>query len=49
MVGFSAIAPGTDLSRHARDLLRVHDAVLGGLPSPQRPRELVARSWSRVL
>jgi hypothetical protein len=49
VVGFSAIAPGTDLSRHARDLLRVHDAVLGGLPSPQRPRELVARSWSRVL
>ncbi len=49
MAGFSAIVPGTDLSRHARDLLRVHDAVLGGLPSPQRPRALVARSWSRVM
>jgi hypothetical protein len=49
VAGFSAIVPGTDLSRHARDLLRVHDAVLGGLPSPQRPRALVARSWSRVM
>ncbi len=49
MVGFSAVEPGTDLPRHARELLRVHDAVLGGLPSPQRPRALVARSWSRVL
>ena len=49
MVGFSAVEPGTDLSRHARELLRVHDAVLGGRPSPRRPRALVARSWSRVL
>jgi len=47
--GFSAIAPGTDLSEHARVLLRVHDAVLGGSRPPVRPRGVVARSWSRVL
>jgi hypothetical protein len=46
---FSAIAPGTDLSRHARDLVRVHDAVIGGGRPPMRPRALVARSWSRVM
>ncbi|SFE84211.1 GAF domain-containing protein [Blastococcus tunisiensis] len=49
VTGFSAIAPGTDLSQHARVLLRVHDAVLGGGRSPVRPRGVVARSWSRVL
>ena len=46
---YSAVRPGTDLSRHARDLLRVHDAVLAGDRPPQRPRALVERSWSRVL
>jgi hypothetical protein len=46
---FSAIAPGTDLSQHARALARVHDAVLGGARPPMRPRALVARSWSRVM
>ncbi|HEX2073213.1 MAG TPA: GAF domain-containing protein [Geodermatophilus sp.] len=49
MAGFSAIAPGTDLSQHARVLVRVHDAVLGGGRPPVRPRGVVARSWSRVL
>jgi GAF domain len=49
VAGFSAIAPGTDLSQHARVLLRVHDAFLGGSPPPVRPRSVVARSWSRVL
>lgn len=49
MVGFSAMVPGADLSRHARDLLRVHDAVIGGSEPPMLPRPLVARSWSRVL
>jgi hypothetical protein len=49
MAGFSAIAPGTDLSQHARVLLRVHDAFLGGSPPPVRPRRVVERSWSRVL
>jgi hypothetical protein len=46
---YSAIRPGTDLSQHARDLLRVHHAVIGGGRGPHRPRALVERSWSRVL
>jgi hypothetical protein len=49
VAGFSAIAPGTDLSEHARVLVRVHDAVLGGSAPPVRPRGVVERSWSRVL
>jgi hypothetical protein len=46
---FSAIRPGTDLSTYARELVRMHDAVIGGGRSTLRPRDLVARSWSRVL
>ncbi len=38
-----------DLSRRAQELQRVHDAVLGGVRPPARPRALVARSWSRVM
>ena len=49
MAGFSAVAPGTDLSQHARVLVRVHDAVLAGSAPPVRPRSVVERSWSRVL
>jgi transcriptional regulator of acetoin/glycerol metabolism len=49
VTGYSAIAPGTDLSDHARVLTRVHDAVLAGGRPPVRPRGVVARSWSRVL
>jgi hypothetical protein len=49
VTGYSAIAPGTDLSQHARVLTRVHDAVLTGGAPPVRPRGVVARSWSRVL
>lgn len=45
----SAVAPGTDLSVHARELMRIHDAVLSGVRPPERPRALVARSWSRVM
>lgn len=48
-IGFGAVAPGTDLGQHARDLLRIHDAVLAGTRPPERPRRLVARSWARVL
>ncbi|WP_420752262.1 transcriptional regulator [Rhodococcus sp. O3] len=48
MSSFSAIAPGTDLPRHARDLVRMHDAVIGGATPTMRPRAVVARSWSRV-
>jgi hypothetical protein len=46
---WSAVAPGTDLSRHARVLSRVHDAVIAGSPPPVPPRRVVERSWSRVL
>src|SRR6187551_210887 len=46
---FGAIAPGTDLTLHARELVRIHDAVLSGVRPPERPRALVARSWSRVM
>jgi hypothetical protein len=46
---YGAIAPGTDLSVHARQLVRIHDAVLAGTPPPGRPRRVVARSWSRVV
>ncbi|MCF6509667.1 GAF domain-containing protein [Blastococcus sp. MG754426] len=49
MAGWSAVSPGTDLSRHAQVLVRVHDAVLAGARPPVRPRAVVARSWSRVL
>jgi GAF domain len=46
---YGAIAPGTDLTLHARELIRIHDAVLSGSRPPERPRALVARSWSRVM
>lgn len=49
MSDFSAVEPGTDLSGYARDLIRMHDAVIAGGRSPLRPRPLVARSWTRVL
>jgi len=49
MGDFNAILPGTDLSRHARDLRRVHSAVLSGGRTRLRPRAVVARSWTRVL
>lgn len=44
-----AVVPGTDLTLHARELVRIHDAVLSGSRPPERPRALVARSWQRVL
>jgi hypothetical protein len=47
--GFGAVVPGTDLATHARELLRVHDAVLAGTRPRTRPRPLVARSWARVM
>jgi transcriptional regulator of acetoin/glycerol metabolism len=46
---FDALGPGADLPRLARQLRRVHHAVIGGRRPPARPRPLVARSWSRVL
>lgn len=49
MANFSAIAPGTDLPQHARQLRRIHDAVLGGQQPIALPRPVVQRSWSRVV
>lgn len=49
MGDFGAIRPGTNLPLYARELVRMHDAVIGGSRSALKPRALVARSWSRVL
>lgn len=49
MSSFNAIRPGTNLSQHARELIRVHDAVISGARPAARPRAVVARSWARVL
>ncbi|TQF73975.1 GAF domain-containing protein [Rhodococcus spelaei] len=46
---FSAVTPGTDLPRYARELSRMHDALIGGGRSALRPRAVVQRSWARVL
>jgi len=46
---FSAVRAGTNLPSYARELVRMHDAVIGGGRSVLQPRALVARSWSRVL
>jgi len=46
---FGAIPAGTDLPSHARELRRIHDAVLAGVRPPARPRALVARSWARMM
>ena len=45
---YAAVAPGIDLCLHARELVRIHDAVLSGSRPPDRPRALVARSWARA-
>ncbi|MFD1810824.1 GAF domain-containing protein [Rhodococcus gannanensis] len=49
MGSFSAIEPGTDLSLRARDLVRMHDAVISGGRPALQPRAVVQRSWSRAL
>ncbi|RZS61970.1 GAF domain-containing protein [Xylanimonas ulmi] len=49
MARFEAIRPGTDLSRYARELARVHDAVVAGARPHTPPRAIVSRSWARVL
>ncbi len=41
--------PTHDLAARARNLVRIHDAVLAGSAPPERPRAVVARSWRRVL
>lgn len=44
-----AVSPGTDLGAHARLLRVAHDAVLSGDRPAHAPRDLVVRSWRRVL
>lgn len=41
--------PGQHLPTYARELVRMHDAVIAGSRSALRPRALVSRSWNRVL
>lgn len=38
-----------NVADHARDLVRMHHAVIGGGRPTLRPRDLVARSWARML
>ena len=38
-----------DLAHLARDLTRIHDAVITGASPPVQPRALVRRSWDRML
>lgn len=47
--GHGAVAAGTDLSARARELRAAHDAVLSGSRPSYAPRDLVVRSWRRVL
>ncbi|MFJ5986006.1 transcriptional regulator [Lentzea sp. NPDC092896] len=44
-----AVPPGQHLPTYARELVRMHDAVIAGSRSALRPRALVSRSWNRVL
>ncbi|MFD4635840.1 transcriptional regulator [Lentzea sp. NPDC058436] len=44
-----AVPPGQHLPTYARELVRMHDAVIAGSRSTLRPRALVSRSWNRVL
>jgi PAS domain-containing protein len=41
--------PQPDLAHLARDLTRIHDAVITGASPPVQPRALVKRSWDRML
>jgi hypothetical protein len=45
----SSLPPGASLPAHARDLVRMHEAVIGGGRPRVSPRPLVSRSWSRAL
>ncbi|MFD0546594.1 transcriptional regulator [Streptomyces mexicanus] len=45
----SAIPAGRSLPDYARDLVRMHEAVIGGSRPPLAPRPLVSRSWTRML
>ncbi|WP_368396505.1 GAF domain-containing protein [Streptomyces sclerotialus] len=43
-----AVPPGRSLPIHARDLVRMHEAVMAGTRPPVRPRDIVSHSWSRM-
>lgn len=49
MTDYQAIAPGTDLARYARELMRMHETLIGGGRASMQPRPVVSRSWQRVL
>ncbi|WP_346095322.1 GAF domain-containing protein [Streptomyces olivaceiscleroticus] len=44
-----AVPPGRNLPTHARDLVRMHEAVMAGDRPPVPPRAVVSHSWSRML
>src|SRR5699024_10941928 len=46
---YTRVMPQPDLAHLARDLTRIHDAVITGAPPPVQPRALVRRSWERML
>ncbi|XVQ06793.1 transcriptional regulator [Spirillospora sp. CA-255316] len=49
MDGQNAVPLGQSLPAYARDLVRMHEAFLGGSRPPLPPRALVSRSWTRML
>ena len=46
---YTRLMPQPDLAHLARDLTRIHDAVITGASPPVQPRALVRRSWERML
>src|SRR5699024_11097002 len=46
---YTRVMPQPDLAHLARDLTRIHDAVITGASPPVQPRALVRRSWQRML
>lgn len=43
-----AVPPGRNLPTHARDLVRMHEAVMAGTRPPVAPRDVVSHSWTRM-
>jgi hypothetical protein len=46
---YTRVMSQPDLAHLARDLTRIHDAVITGASPPVQPRALVRRSWQRML
>src|SRR5699024_6052336 len=46
---YTRVMPQPDLAHLARDLTRIHDAVITEASPPVQPRALVRRSWERML